>query len=104
LSYDIQRNKPGQTREIEEEETMGVQYPYIVIDAPGFYGHLGRVWSRHRTLAAARKAARKHRADLPGQGIVSLARVAHNQGYRAGDKFWADMPPEIITDDADDDR
>jgi hypothetical protein len=74
------------------------RYPYIVIDAPGWYGDLGRVWSRHRTLAAARRALRRHYVDIPGQGRVCSAVVAENEGwdYRAGDEFWRDMPPKTI--------
>lgn len=61
---------------------MSRRYPYIVIDAPGHYGDHGTVWSRHRTLAAARKAK--------GQTAV----VAHNHSdARRGSVFHRTSAP-----------
>lgn len=48
---------------------------YIVVDAPGYYGDTGRVYSAHRTLAAARRAAR------PGGSTVCIRESSlHRRG------------------------
>ena len=41
-------------------------YKFAVIDAPGYSGNKARVYSRHTTLAAARRALRKHYVHVPG--------------------------------------
>lgn len=74
-------------------------YPYIVIDRPGFYGREGRVWSCHRTLEAARRAAAKHTYTDERGRLRSITIVASNTDgnrYRQGDMFWADMAPQEV--------
>jgi hypothetical protein len=44
---------------------------YIVMDAPGYYGTYAQVFSRHRTLAAAIRAAKE---GNPNSAIVSTDR------------------------------
>ncbi len=61
-------------------------YPYIIIDAPGFYGAEGRVYSRHRSFRAALRQT--------GRGLIVARNPEHR--YKAGDTFWADMPPERV--------
>lgn len=66
-------------------------HPYIVIDAPGYYGDEGgRVYSAHISLRTARRAVRRH-----GHSLVT---VAHNPDdrYRKGDSFYRDMPPKPV--------
>ena len=69
--------------------------PYIVVDRPGYYGYMGRVWSSHASVAAARRAAAQHTyVDETGK-TRSTAIVAVNDGgrYKKGDTFYGDMPP-----------
>tara|TARA_Y100000310_G_scaffold120368_2_gene119124 strand:+ start:7718 stop:7909 length:192 start_codon:yes stop_codon:yes gene_type:complete len=54
-----------------------MEYPYIVIDAPGHYGDHGTVWSRHRTLSAALRA----------KGGPQYAVARNDWNLRRGDKF-----------------
>lgn len=70
--------------------------PYIVIDAPGYYTNLGTVYSAHTTVAAARKALKRHAyTDERGQRCCT-ALVAYNTLYRRGDTFYADMAPVAV--------
>jgi hypothetical protein len=41
-------------------------YRFVVIDAPGYCKNRARVYSRHDTLSAARKALRNHWVEIPG--------------------------------------
>jgi glutaredoxin len=69
-------------------------YPYIVIDAPGYYDRLGTVYSRHETLRAAVEEAQEHRyKDETGKTQVPVVVADNTNGYKRGDTFWADMPP-----------
>jgi hypothetical protein len=71
-------------------------HPYIVIDAPGFYGDEGgRVYSAHATLESARRAARRHFYTDVGGNRRRYAIVALNEDgrYAKGGGFSADMPP-----------
>ena len=74
---------------------MATYRPFIVIDAPGYYGREGRVYSSHATLTAAKKA----------RSTADTVTVAHNEpernngaGYVRGDRFWADMAPKSALD------
>lgn len=53
---------------------------YFVVDAPGHYGDVTRVWSSHHTLPAALKAARPI-------GSGSHRYVVREGGLRKGDPF-----------------
>ncbi len=75
-----------------------MEYPYIVIDRPGYYGNEGHVYSRHRTIWDATHAARKgdytdERGELRRSRIV-----AHNPDnrYRKGNTFYSNMPPTPV--------
>ncbi len=71
-----------------------VLYPYIVIDAPGYYGDEGgTVYSCHHSIAAARRAARRD-AYVDVNGIRRRPRIAaYNHGLVRGDGFYRDMAP-----------
>jgi hypothetical protein len=70
----------------------------IVIDAPGYYGDEGgRVYSSHRSLEAARRAARKHAyTDERGNRRIPVAVAWNLEGYTKGDSFYRSMPPQIV--------
>jgi hypothetical protein len=73
--------------------------PYIVIDAPGYYGdECGRVYSAHATLEAARRAARRHFYIDVGGNRRRYAIVALNEDgrYAKGGRFYADSPPTPV--------
>lgn len=58
---------------------------YMVIDAPGYYGNRARVWSSHKTLSAALRAAGKNE---------KFAVVLGN--YTKGEKLPADVALRML--------
>lgn len=47
---------------------------YVVVPAPGHFGDVGRVYSAHRTLEAARRAARRLGRGVEVRACASLRR------------------------------
>lgn len=43
-------------------------YRFAIVDAPGYCDNRARVRSRHNTLAAARRALKRHCVFIPGSG------------------------------------
>lgn len=65
-------------------------YKFAVIDAPGYCDNKARVYSRHNTLAAARKALRKHYVNVPGSPRGMSACVVERETSRDTDYvFWS---------------
>lgn len=67
-------------------------YPYIVIDAPGYCDNKARVYSRHATLAAARRALAKHWVNVPGNPRSMSACVVERETCADTDYvFWSGL-------------
>lgn len=63
---------------------------YIVIDAPGYCGNKARVYSRHKTLAAARNALGKHWVNVPGNPRAMSACIVERETSRDTDYvYWS---------------
>ena len=64
---------------------MARKLRYMITDAPGYYGEVAYVWSRHYTIEAARRAMPLHQ---PG---VCMRRGALPKGrtlYRSEENFY----------------
>jgi hypothetical protein len=76
--------------------TCGTAFPYAIVPAPGWYGD-GRIRaiSRHRTLAAARRAwhGKARYVNMP-EGRRQYTRIVY--WGRLRNHFWADMPPRPV--------
>ena len=65
-------------------------YQFIVIDKPGYCGNRARVYSRHGSLAAARKALKKHWINIPGNGRSMSACIVERETAADTDYvFWS---------------
>ena len=69
---------------------------YNIVDSPGYFGgNKAKVYSRHATLAMAKRAARRYcYTDERGERRCPVAVVRGD--HQKGDHYWGDMYPEIV--------
>lgn len=67
-------------------------FNFAVIDAPGYSGNKARVYSRHNTLSAARKALGKHYVNVPGNPRSMSACIVERETTAETDYvFWSGL-------------
>ena len=65
-------------------------YAFVVIDAPGYCDNRARVYSRHSTLAGAKKALQKHWVNVPGNPRAMSACIVERETSADMDYvFWS---------------
>lgn len=67
-------------------------YRFAIIDAPGYCDNRAHVYSRHNTLAAARKALSKHYVNIPGNGRSMSACIVERETSAATEYvYWSGL-------------
>ena len=66
-----------------------MNFSFMVIDAPGYCDNRAQVYSRHKTLSAARRALRQHWVHPPGnQRSMSACIVERGTNLTEHYGFW----------------